>query len=33
MIDIRTKSVESSEAGVLNAIRESPGLVGLSRMQ
>jgi AmiR/NasT family two-component response regulator len=31
MIDIRNKPVESSEAGVLNAIRETPGLVGLSR--
>lgn len=31
MIDIRNKPVESSEAGVLNAIREKPGLVGLSR--
>ncbi|HLZ42923.1 MAG TPA: hypothetical protein VKQ11_18295 [Candidatus Sulfotelmatobacter sp.] len=29
MIDIRTKPVESSEAGVLNAIRQRPGLVGL----
>jgi AmiR/NasT family two-component response regulator len=31
MIDIRNKPVESSEAGVLNAIREMPGLVGLIR--
>ena len=31
-IDIRNKPVESSEAGVLNAIREKPGLVGLARM-
>ena len=30
-IDIRNKPVESSEAGVLNAIREKPGLVGLVR--
>jgi len=30
-IDIRNKPVESSEAGVLNAIREKPGLVGLAR--
>jgi AmiR/NasT family two-component response regulator len=30
-IDIRNKAVESSEAGVLNAIREKPGLVGLAR--
>jgi AmiR/NasT family two-component response regulator len=29
MIDIRNKPVESSEAGLLNAIRERPGLVGL----
>ena len=28
-IDIRNKPVESSEAGVLNAIRERPSLVGL----
>ena len=31
MVDIRNKPVESSEAGVLNAIRETPGLVGLMR--
>jgi DNA-binding NarL/FixJ family response regulator len=31
MVDIRNKPVESSEAGVLNAIRERPGLVGLAR--
>jgi AmiR/NasT family two-component response regulator len=31
-VDIRNKSVESSEAGVLNAIREKPGLVGLNRV-
>lgn len=29
MIDIRTKPVESSEAGVLNAIRERPAMVGV----
>lgn len=29
MINIRNKPVESSEAGLLNAIRERPGLVGL----
>lgn len=29
MINIRTKPVESSEAGVLNAIRERPSIVGL----
>jgi AmiR/NasT family two-component response regulator len=32
MVDIRNKPVESSEAGVLNAIREKPGLVGLARI-
>ena len=32
MIDIRNRPVESSEAGVLSAIREKPGLVGLGRM-
>lgn len=31
MVDIRNKPVESSESGVLNAIRETPGLVGLPR--
>jgi AmiR/NasT family two-component response regulator len=31
MIDIRNRPVESSEAGVLSAIREKPGLVGLGR--
>ena len=31
MVDIRNKPVESSEAGLLNAIREKPGLVGLAR--
>jgi AmiR/NasT family two-component response regulator len=31
MVDIRNKPVESSESGVLNAIRESPGLVGVPR--
>lgn len=31
-VDIRNKSVESSEAGVLNAIREKPSLVGLNRV-
>lgn len=31
MVDIRNKPVESSESGLLNAIRESPGLVGLPR--
>lgn len=31
LVDIRNKPVESSESGLLNAIRESPGLVGLPR--
>jgi chemotaxis response regulator CheB len=29
-IDIRTKALESSEAGILNAVRERPVLVGAS---
>ena len=32
MIDIRNRPVESSEAGVLSAIRDKPGLVGMARM-
>jgi len=32
VIEIRNKPVESSEAGVLGAIRERPGIVGLARM-
>lgn len=32
MVDIRNKPVESSEAGVLSAIRDRPGLVGLARI-
>jgi AmiR/NasT family two-component response regulator len=28
IIDIRTKPLESSEAGILNAVRERPTLVG-----
>jgi len=32
MIDIRNRPVESSEAGVLSAIREKPGVVGLGKM-
>ena len=32
MIDIRNRPVESSEAGVLSAIRDRPGLVGMARM-
>lgn len=31
MVDIRNKPVESSESGLLNAIREMPGLVGVPR--
>ncbi|MGA9977926.1 MAG: hypothetical protein WBQ08_04770 [Candidatus Sulfotelmatobacter sp.] len=30
-IDIRTKPVESSEAGILNAVRERPVLVGAAQ--
>lgn len=30
-LDIRTKSLESSEAGILNALRERPSLVGLAQ--
>jgi AmiR/NasT family two-component response regulator len=29
ILDIRTRSLESSEAGILNAVREQPALVGL----
>ena len=32
MIDILNRAVESSEAGVLSAIRDKLGLVGLGRM-
>jgi DNA-binding NarL/FixJ family response regulator len=28
VVDIRTKALESSEAGILNAVRERPILVG-----
>lgn len=28
IVDVRTKSLESSEAGILNALRERPSLVG-----
>src|ERR1700704_404466 len=28
IVDIRTKPLESSEAGILNAVRESPALIG-----
>ena len=31
IVDIRTKPLESSEAGILNAVRESPMLVGAAR--
>lgn len=30
IVDIRTKALESSEAGILNAVRERPALVGLA---
>ena len=29
IVDIRTRPLESSEAGILNAVRERPALVGL----
>lgn len=31
VVDIRTKALESSEAGILNAVRERPVLVGASQ--
>jgi DNA-binding NarL/FixJ family response regulator len=31
IVDIRTKPLESSEAGILNAVRESPALIGVAR--
>ena len=31
IVDIRTKPLESSEAGILNAVRQSPVLVGAAR--
>lgn len=31
ILDIRTRSLESSEAGILNAVRERPALVGLAQ--
>lgn len=31
VVDIRTKPLESSEAGILNALRERPVLVGAAR--
>ena len=30
-LDIRTRTLESSEAGILNAVRERPALVGLTQ--
>jgi chemotaxis response regulator CheB len=30
-VDVRTKPLESSEAGILSALRDRPSLVGLSR--
>jgi AmiR/NasT family two-component response regulator len=30
-VDIRTKALESSEAGILNAVRERPALVGAAQ--
>jgi AmiR/NasT family two-component response regulator len=30
IVDIRTKTLESSEAGILGAVRERPALVGLT---
>ncbi|MFZ0762118.1 MAG: hypothetical protein WAM69_19380 [Candidatus Sulfotelmatobacter sp.] len=31
IVDIRTKPLESSEAGILSAVREQPALVGLAQ--
>jgi AmiR/NasT family two-component response regulator len=31
IVDIRTKTLESSEAGILGAVRERPALVGLTQ--
>jgi AmiR/NasT family two-component response regulator len=31
IVDIRTKPLESSEAGILSAVREQPALVGLTQ--
>jgi len=31
VVDIRTKALESSEAGILNAVRERPSLVGAAQ--
>ena len=32
IVDIRSKSLESSEAGILNAVRQRPPLVGLAHV-
>ncbi len=32
VVDIRSKSLESSEAGILNAVRQRPPLVGLAQV-
>jgi DNA-binding NarL/FixJ family response regulator len=32
IVDIRSKSLESSEAGILNAVRQKPPLVGLAQV-
>jgi AmiR/NasT family two-component response regulator len=32
IVDIRTKPVESSEAGILNALRDAPAVVGALRV-
>ncbi len=32
IVDIRSKSLESSEAGILNAVRQRPPLVGLAQV-
>jgi AmiR/NasT family two-component response regulator len=32
IVDIRTKAVESSEAGVLSALRDAPSVVGAARI-
>jgi len=31
VVDIRSKSMESSEAGILDAVRQRPAVVGMSR--
>ncbi|MGA6982652.1 MAG: hypothetical protein WCC95_22545 [Candidatus Sulfotelmatobacter sp.] len=31
VVDIRTRDLESSEAGILNAVREHPALVGMAQ--